>query len=298
MKLKTPFLIKPDTKVKLSSFATDETGEFADADAAATALEKHRDRLSELQELFFADQSKALLVVLQGMDTAGKDGTIRHIFTGVNPQGCEISAFKVPNSLELRHDFLWRCHQRVPPRGIFGIFNRSHYEDVLSPSVHDVISKKETQTRLDDISAWEKTLTDNNTIILKFFLHISHGEQTRRLQARIDDPSKHWKLSAGDFEERRFWPEYMSAYEDILRHTSTKHAPWFVIPSDRKWFRNVAISSILVQVLEDMKLKYPTPAFDPSGIDLKTESAKQVARQTSARTSQQASAAAPPQKVK
>ncbi len=285
MKLKSPFLVKPDTKVKLSAFKTDSTGEFEDSEAAGPVLEKHLEQLATLQELFFADQSKALLIVLQGMDTAGKDGTIRHIFTGVNPQGCDVAAFKVPTSLELRHDFLWRCHQEVPPRGMFGIFNRSHYEDVLSPRVHGKLSRKQVRQHLEDINAWEKTLSDNDVLVLKFFLHISHGEQTRRLQARIDEPSKHWKLSPADFEERQFWPDYMEAYEDIFRETSRKHAPWFVIPSDHKWFRNVAISGILVEVLQSLKLKYPEATFDPSGINLKAESPKQVARQVKQRPS-------------
>ncbi len=290
MKLKSPFLVKPGTKVKLSALKTDSTGDFDDSEAAASALEKHREQLAELQELFFASQSKALLIVLQGMDTAGKDGTIRHIFTGLNPQGCDVAAFKVPTSLELRHDFLWRCHEQVPPRGMIGIFNRSHYEDVLSPRVHGKLSKKQIRQHLDDINAWEKTLTDNNVLILKFFLHISHGEQTKRLQARIDDPSKHWKLSPSDFEERQFWGDYMDAYEDIFRETSHKHAPWFVIPSDHKWFRNVAISGLLVEALQSLKLSYPEPTFDPKDIDLKAESPKQVARQAQQRANPDAPA--------
>ncbi len=281
MKLKSPFLIKPGDKIKLSSLRTDATDDFADADAAASVLAKHQDALAELQERLYAAQTKAVLIVLQGMDTAGKDGTIRHIFTGINPQGCEVAAFKVPTPLEARHDFLWRCHQQVPPRGMIGIFNRSHYEDVLSPRVHGVLSKKQVARHLDDINAWEETLTDNDVVLLKFLLHISRDEQTRRLQARIDDPSKHWKLSPADFSERQFWPDYMDAYEDILRETSKKHAPWFVIPADHKWFRNVAISGLLVEALDGLKLSYPDPSFDPSGIDLKAESPKQVARNVS-----------------
>ena len=291
MKLKSPYLVKPDTKVKLSALKTDSTGEFADSEAAAPVLQKHREQLADVQELFFAAQTKALLIVLQGMDTAGKDGTIRHIFTGLNPQGCAVAAFKVPTSLELRHDFLWRCHEQVPPRGMIGIFNRSHYEDVLSPRVHGELSRKEVRRRLDDINAWEKTLTDNDVLILKFFLHISHEEQTKRLQARIDDPAKHWKLSPADFQERQFWPDYMDAYEDIFGATSHKHAPWFVIPSDHKWYRNVAISGILVDALASLKLKYPESTFDPTGIDLKAETPRQVAKQAKQRTNPEAPAA-------
>ena len=283
MKLKSPYLVKPGAKVKLSGLKTDATGDVPDSEAAAAVLEKHQEHLADLQELLFAAQSKAVLIVLQGMDTAGKDGTIRHIFSGINPQGCDVAAFKVPTSLEARHDFLWRCHQQVPPRGMIGIFNRSHYEDVLSPRVHGTLSKKQATRHLDDINAWEQTLTDNDVVILKFFLHISCDEQTRRLQARIDDPTKHWKLSPADLQERQFWPDYMAAYEDIFRATSHKHAPWFIIPSDHKWFRNVAISGLLVDALSGLKLEYPTATFDPTGIDLRAESPKQAARQAKQR---------------
>src|SRR5579875_3692137 len=279
MKLKSPYLVKPHTKVKLSSLKTDSTGDFPDSEAAAHALEKHQEQLADLQELLFAAQTMAVLIVLQGIDTAGKDGTIRHIFSGINPQGCDVAAFKVPTSLEARHDFLGRCHEQVPARGMIGIFNRSHYEEVLSPRVHGKLSKKQVRQHLDDINAWEKTLTDNDVVILKFFLHISHDEQTKRLQARIDAPSKHWKLSEADFQERVYWNDYMAAYEDIFQHTSQKHAPWFLIPSDHKWYRNVAISGLLVDALENLKLKYPEPTFDPSGIDLKAEPPKRAAKQ-------------------
>lgn len=283
MKLKSPYLLKPGSKVRLNHIATDATGHYDDSESTEATLEKHRGKLDDLQEVFYAAQSHALLVVLQGMDTAGKDGTIRHIFSGINPQGCDVSAFKVPTPLEARHNFLWRCQLRTPPRGMVGIFNRSHYEDVLSPRVHGKISGKEAEQHLDDINAWEKILTDNNTVILKFFLHISHDEQTRRLQARIDTPDKHWKLSAADFAERRFWPDYMKAYEALLETTSTKHAPWFVIPADHKWYRNVAISEILVEALEGMKLKYPAPTFDPAGLDLNKEDAAVVAKKVAER---------------
>ena len=247
-------------------------------------LTRQQDKLSKLQEVFYAAQTRALLVVLQGMDTAGKAGTIRHIFSGINPQGCSVASFKVPTPLEARHEFLWRCQLQTPPRGMIGIFNRSHYEDVLSPQVHDKLSAKEVERHLEDINLWEKTLTDNNTVVLKFFLHISHDEQTRRLQERVDTPDKHWKLSAGDFAERRFWPAYMKAYEGILEATSTRHAPWFVIPSDHRWFRNVAISEILVAALEGMDLEYPAATFDPRGINLHQEGATEIAEEVAERT--------------
>ena len=283
MKLKSPFLIKPHARVRLSHLSTSAHPGIADKDAADLVVAKHRTQLDDLQNLFYASQSRALLIVLQGMDTAGKDGTIRHIFSGVNPQGCQVASFKVPTPLEARHDFLWRCQAQVPPRGIIGVFNRSHYEDVLSPRVHGLLDAKTVRRRLDDINAWERTLTDNNVVILKFFLNISYAEQTSRLQARIDTPDKHWKLSPADFAERRFWPKYQSAYEDILTCTSHKHAPWFVIPSDNKWFRNVAISQILVDAMKSLKLKYPKPTFDPTGLKLTDETADSAEKKVKAR---------------
>ncbi|HTV09459.1 MAG TPA: polyphosphate kinase 2 family protein [Candidatus Aquilonibacter sp.] len=279
MKLKSPYLIKPHTKVRLAHMPTGDTGDFTQKDAMDKATAEHAKKLDELQELFYAAQSKALLIVLQGMDTAGKDGTIRHIFSGVNPQGCQVASFKVPTQLEFRHDFLWRCHAQVPPVGMIGIFNRSHYEDVLSPLVHGHITAKQAARHIDEINDWERMLSDNKVVILKFFLHISHEEQTRRLQERIDEQNKHWKLSPSDFEERPFWPKYMRAYEDILSETSKKHAPWFVIPADHKPYRNVVISGILVEAMERLKLKYPKPTFNPGGIKLSDETPEEAAKE-------------------
>jgi len=272
LKLKSDFLVKPHREVRLSKFSTDAHPGIKDSATAEEVLEKHRKRLDDLQSVFYAAQTRALLIVLQGMDTAGKDGTIRHIFSGINPQGCQVASFKVPTPLEARHDFLWRCQAQTPPRGMIGIFNRSHYEDVLSPVVHGTMSAKTAARHIDDINAWEQTLVDNDVVILKFFLHISRDEQTRRLQARIDDPDKRWKLSPADFAERKFWPKYVAAYEDIFSSTSTRHAPWFVIPADHKWFRNVAISGILTEALDSLKLDFPKPTFDPEGLTLDDES--------------------------
>jgi PPK2 family polyphosphate:nucleotide phosphotransferase len=268
MKFKSPHLIKPHTKVRLAKISSSSTGDFKSEEAAKGVLAKHRDQLANLQDVFYASQSKALLIVLQGMDTAGKDGTISHIFSGINPQGCDVAAFKVPTPLESRHDFLWRVHAQVPPRGMIGIFNRSHYEDVLSPRVHKLISNDVVQRRLDDINEFESFLVDNDVLVLKFYLHISHDEQTRRLQARIDDKNKHWKLSAADIKERQFWPSYIDAYNDILSTTSHKHAPWFVIPADNKWYRNIAISRIIFDLMQGLKLKYPQPTVDASKLKL------------------------------
>jgi PPK2 family polyphosphate:nucleotide phosphotransferase len=268
MKIKSPYLIKPHTKVRLAKVSSSDTGAFKSEDAAKAILVKHRSALDNLQDVFYASQSKALLIVLQGMDTAGKDGTISHIFSGINPQGCDVAAFKVPTPIEARHDFLWRVHAQVPPRGMIGIFNRSHYEDVLSPRVHKLISADVARRRLDNINEFEGFLADNDVLILKFYLHISRDEQTRRLQSRIDDKQKHWKLSDADIHERQFWPRYMDAYNDILSATSRKHAPWFVIPSDNKWYRNIAISTIIVELMQTLKLKYPQPTVDASAIKL------------------------------
>ncbi|MEG9435615.1 polyphosphate kinase 2 family protein [Edaphobacter sp. HDX4] len=268
MKLKSPYLVKPHAKLKLSRFPTDDTGTYKHEDAAKAVLDRHREDLDSLQEIFYASQQKALLIVLQGMDTAGKDGAIRHIFSGINPQGCDVASFKEPTPIEVRHDFLWRVHAQVPPRGMITIFNRSHYEDILVPHVHNQISRKTLDQHIEDIVEFESMLHDNDTIILKFFLHISPQEQTRRLQSRIDTPDKQWKLSESDFREREFWPEYEDTYNHLLGATSRKNAPWFIIPSDYKWYRNVAISQILVQTMKDLKLKYPEPSLDPSKIKL------------------------------
>lgn len=284
MKLKSPFLIEPHSKVRLARLETGAHPDVLDESAAEALMAVHREELDKQQELFYASQAKALLIIFQGMDTAGKDGAIRHIFSGVNPQGCQVASFKVPTPLELRHEFLWRCQVQTPPRGLIGIFNRSHYEDVLAPRVHGGVTAKQARERMDDINRWEKNLADNNVVVLKFFLHISREEQTRRLQARIDDPDKHWKLSPADFHERLFWDAYQEAYEDILRHTSHKYAPWFVIPSDHKWFRNVAISQVLIDCMKGLKLSYPAPTFDPSGLKLAKLPVAAAAKKAAART--------------
>jgi PPK2 family polyphosphate:nucleotide phosphotransferase len=290
MKLKSSFLVKPHTKVRLSRLSTSDHPGFKDGDKDATdaVLADHRKKLARLQEVLYAGQQKAFLIVLQGMDTAGKDGTIAHIFSGVNPQGCQVASFKPPTPLEARHDFLWRCHKQVPPRGMIGIFNRSHYEDVLWPRVHGSMDKKQLRRHLDDINEWETMLTDNDVVILKFFLHISRDEQTRRLQDRIDTPDKHWKLSPADFAERKFWPAYMDAHEDTLSATSHERAPWFIIPSDAKWFRNISVSRIVVDAMESLKLKYPPPSFDPKGIKLEQESLKSVEKKAEKRRNEKA----------
>jgi PPK2 family polyphosphate:nucleotide phosphotransferase len=266
MKIKSPYLVKPHTDVRLNKWPTAATGKYKQEDEASADLEKHRRALGELQEVLSAEGKHAILVVLQALDTGGKDGTIRHIFTGVNPQACSVTSFKVPTPLEQAHDYLWRVHRAVPPRGTIGIFNRSLYEDVLVTRVHKTISDKVARQRFRQINNFEEMLAENGVTILKFYLHISRQEQTARLKARCDDQDKRYKISESDFHERAFWPKYQQAYEDALSHTSHKHAPWFVIPSDHKWYRNVAISEILVETMRNLKMKYPPPSFDVSTV--------------------------------
>jgi PPK2 family polyphosphate:nucleotide phosphotransferase len=267
MKLKSPWMVKPHTKVRLSD-CTSHAKHDLTPEAAAKELTEHRERLYKLQEILYASQSHSVLIVLQGMDTAGKDGTISHIFSGINPQGCDIASFKTPTSWEARHDFLWRCHIQTPARGMITVFNRSHYEDVLFPRVHKLMTPAKARRHMDEINDFEKMLVDNGTVILKFFLHICQEEQTRRLQSRIDDPKKHWKFSAADLAERKFWKEYEEAYQDVFSHTSKKDAPWFIIPSDNKGFRNLAISGIIADSLSTLKLKFPKPTMDVAAVKL------------------------------
>lgn len=266
--LKSPYLIKPHAKVRLSRISTSDTGKYKNKQEAVADLVRHRNRLGELQELLTAENKHAILVVLQGMDTAGKDGTICHIFTGVNPQACTVTPFKVPTPLEKQHDFLWRVHNAVPHLGTIGIFNRSHYEDVLVTRVHGMITDEVAFQRMQQIVQFEEMLAENNVTILKFYLHISKEEQTRRLEARLADTEKLWKVSEADFSERHFWPKYQQAYQDAISNTSRKHAPWFVIPADNKWYRNAAISKILVETLDGLKMKYPQATIDPKKIVL------------------------------
>jgi PPK2 family polyphosphate:nucleotide phosphotransferase len=236
---------------------------------AEEALRALRGQVDRLQELFYADGRRGLLVVLQGMDTSGKDGVIRHVFEGVNPQGVRVTSFKHPTSEESAHDFLWRIHKRVPLKGEIVIFNRSHYEDVLVARVHRLIPRKIWSTRFGAINAFERELVEEGTTILKFFLHISLAEQRRRLKERWEDPTKQWKLTASDFHERRYWAEYLTAYGDMLRRTNTRWAPWYLLPSNHKWFRNLAVSNILVEELRAMKLHYPKPSVDLSSVKLR-----------------------------
>jgi PPK2 family polyphosphate:nucleotide phosphotransferase len=215
-----------------------------------------------LQDLLYAERGRSLLVCLQAMDTGGKDGTINHVLGAMNPQGCRVAAFRQPSAEELAHDFLWRAHRVAPARGEVVVFNRSHYEDVLVVRVHKLVPEDVWTLRYDRINAFEQTLIDHDTQILKFYLHISKEEQLKRFKQRLDDLTKQWKISESDYKERDFWNDYISAFEDALSRCSTEHAPWFVIPANHKWFRNLAVARIVVEHLEAMNMKYPQPTVD------------------------------------
>ena len=244
--------VEPDQRVTLHDRDARATGGYAHEEQAADRTEHLRQRLTVLQEWLYAESKHTVLVVLQGIDTAGKDGTIRHVMGGVNPQGCVVTSFKTPTPMELAHDFLWRVHAACPPRGCIGIFNRSHYEDVLVPRVHGSITDNEVKRRLRQIREFEQMLESNGTRILKFFLHISKGEQKRRLLARLDNDETRWKFSPQDVKERGFWKAYRRAFEEALPATSTKRSPWFIVPSDHKWYRNLVVADRLVHALESL----------------------------------------------
>jgi len=261
------FLIKPETKINLSKWDPNDTGDFKDGKKEGlAAVEKLNAKLDTLQELLFAEHKNKVLVVLQAMDTGGKDGTIRGVFRGVNPAGVRVAGFNVPTPEEIDHDYLWRIHKEVPGRGEMVIFNRSHYEDVLVVRVHNIVPPEVWSKRFDQINEFERSLAENGTTILKFYLHIDLDEQKQRLQARLDDPAKHWKFRLGDLDERKLWPDYMQAYEDVLSKTSTKYAPWYIVPANRKWFRDLVISSVLVDTLEGLKMKFPESKEKLNGV--------------------------------
>src|SRR3954454_23009658 len=254
--LRKQLRVEPGTKVDLSKRDPGETYGRAKETAEAEIAELLT-RMSDLQDKLWAEQKRALLIVLQGIDASGKDGTIRRVLTAFNPQGCVVAGLKVPTAEELGHDFLWRIHKRAPGKGEIGIFNRSHYEQVLVVRVHDLEPKKVWSRHYAQIRNFETLLSDSGTRVVKFFLHISKDEQRQRFEERYDDPKKRWKFSVADLEERKRWDDYMSAYEDALSETSTADAPWYVIPADRNWMRNLAVASILTETLEDMKPAYP-----------------------------------------
>jgi PPK2 family polyphosphate:nucleotide phosphotransferase len=262
MKYVNRFRVATGSKVKLKDIDPAFKGHHTSHKDAAKEIEQDQTKLRELQELLYADGRCSLIIVLQGMDTGGKDGTISHILGSMNPQGCSVMQFRQPSVEELAHDFLWRIHKAVPARRDVTIFNRSHYEDVLIVRVHNLVPKADWSRRYDQINAFEKELVDNNTHILKFYLHISKEEQLSRFKERLDDPAKQWKISESDYKERHFWDDYLLAYEDVLSRCSTEHSPWFVIPSNHKWFRNLAVARIVVEHLEGLDMKIPPPSVN------------------------------------
>ncbi len=268
MKLSEKLLVRAGKPVRLASWNPDDTLGFMKDEETERKMAKSIARLDELQYVMYAEHRRALLVVLQGMDGAGKDGTIRHVMRGFNPQGCRVTPFKAPAGEETDHDFLWRVHRAVPRRGDIGIFNRSHYEDVLIARVRKLVPKEVWSGRYDHINHFEQLLSDHAVSVVKIFLHISKDEQKRRFEERLHDPTKQWKLSPNDFADRKYWDDYVAAYEDALERCNGAHAPWFIVPANKKWFRNLAVSHVLVETLEALDMRFPKPSFDVSQVKL------------------------------
>jgi PPK2 family polyphosphate:nucleotide phosphotransferase len=261
------YRLKPGQKVDLGDFDPADTSNFdGGKEQAHPELLKLTKELDTLQELLYAEHRHKVLIVLQAMDTGGKDGTIRRVFEGVNPQGVRVASFKTPTPNEMDHDYLWRIHQPLPGKGEMTIFNRSHYEDVLVVRVHELVLPKVWKQRYKQINAFEKMLSEEGTTILKFFLHISPDEQKQRLYERLKDESKQWKFNPGDLKERQLWNKYMQAYEDVLSLTSTDYAPWYVVPADRKWYRDWVVARTIIDTLKNLDMKYPKPEFDVDAI--------------------------------
>jgi PPK2 family polyphosphate:nucleotide phosphotransferase len=261
------YRVSPGKRIRLKDFDPDDTSPIEGGKKEGEQIvDKLGERLDELQDVLYAAHGKKLLIVLQGMDTSGKDGTIRRVFHSVDPLGIRVASFKAPTAEELDHDFLWRIHRQVPGKGEITIFNRSHYEDVLVVRVRELVPAKVWRARFEQINAFEEMLAATGTVIIKFFLHISIDEQKKRLQKRLDDPAKRWKFNSGDLAERKLWDKYMTAYEDVLNKTSTDYAPWYIVPANAKWFRNVIVSQVLVDTLERLDLEYPPAEKDLDGV--------------------------------
>lgn len=262
------YRIRPGDAIDLSTRDTRDTSLYPDLKkrTSAPVLASLTKRLSELQRKLWAGGGHSLLLVIQAMDTGGKDGTIRKVFSGVNPQGVDVHGFGVPSELELSHDYLWRVHARTPAAGRIGVFNRSHYEDVLVVRVLNLVPEARWSARFDQIRAFEDMLVQEGTVVVKIMLNISKSEQKERLEARLEDPSKHYKFNPSDLATRARWDEYMLAYQDAMERTSTEAAPWYIVPADRKWYRNLAVSRILIDTLEDLDLEFPEPDFDPDAV--------------------------------
>jgi len=264
------YRVKPGKRVDLNRWDPDDTSALdGSEEEAEDRLVKLNRQLEDLQELLYAEGKRRLLVVLQAMDTGGKDGTIRHVFEGVNPLGVKVASFKVPTQEELGHDFLWRVHKQTPTKGEITIFNRSHYEDVLVVRVHRLVPPEVCRGRYGRINDFERMLAEEGTTILKFFLHISKEEQKKRLQARLDERDKRWKFNVGDLKERRLWSAYMEAYVDAIGKTSTQWAPWYIVPANHKWYRNLVVCTVIVETLKSLKMRYPEPEVNLDRIVIK-----------------------------
>lgn len=264
----SPHIVTPGKKLKLATRETNSKGDFRNKDEANVATEKLLVELQDYQEKLYAESQRSLLVIFQAMDAGGKDGAVRTVFTGVNPQGCSVVSFKVPSTLERSHDFLWRHHLACPRKGMIGIHNRSHYETVLVERVHDIAPKNVWSARYEQINHFEATLAAEGTTVLKFFLHISKEEQKERLQSRLDEQDKHWKFNIGDLAEREKWDDYQAAYEDALEKCSTPAAPWYIIPADYKWYRNYAIAKVIVDAMKEIDPKFPKNTVDLSKVKI------------------------------
>ena len=263
------YLVPPNTRVVLADYDPNaKTGFEEGKKAGKKALPPLNERLSELQRRLWAESEQSLLVVIQAIDTGGKDSTIRKVFSGVNPQGVRVASFGVPNERELAHDYLWRIHRETPPDGHIKIFNRSHYEDVLVARVKELVSEEAWSRRYRHIREFERMLAEEGTRIVKIFLHISKDEQRERLQDRLDEPDKNWKFNKADLADRALWEDYQRAFEDALSETSTEHGPWYVVPANRKWYRNLVVSTILIETLEDMGPQYPEPEEDLDEVEI------------------------------
>lgn len=263
MDFRSAFAVPPGKALKLAEIDPGYHGPHADEDAARADLEDYKEKISKLQRTLYGDRSKALLIVLQGIDGAGKDGTCWHVISAMDPQGVKVTGFKQPTPEEAAHDFLWRVHAHAPAKSEIAVFNRSRYEDVLIARVHELVPKAQWEARYDLINEWERLLVEQNaTTILKFFLYISKEEQLERFKRRLDDPARQWKISKSDYTERARWDDYIAAFEAALSKCATKHAPWYVIPSNHKWFRNLAVSQIIADTLADMHPKWPEPSVD------------------------------------
>ncbi len=275
MNFRKKFAVRTGDRIKLSEFDPDENFDLSKNEDTAELIRKYTKQLTEYQFRLYAENRRSLLIVLQGMDAAGKDGVINHVLAQMNPQGCRCQSFKTPTELELAHDFLWRIHAAAPRRGEVVIFNRSHYEDVLIQRVHGIVPEKVWRERYDFINDFERLLARNNVTIVKFFLHISREEQLKRFKQRLEDPGRNWKISESDYSERKYWDDYQQAFEDAINHCSFDHAPWYVIPSNHKFFRNLAVSEILVDTLGEMDLEMPPCKVDLAEIREEYRKAKE-----------------------